>query len=65
MVGGMDQNLTALERAFQLAKSGKVAGVTDIVAALKSEGYRIDQIQGRQLHSQLRKLIGASRALRL
>jgi hypothetical protein len=63
MLGGMDQHLTALERAFQLAESGRVAGVTDIVSTLKHEGYRIDQVQGPQLLAQLRKLIGASRVV--
>jgi hypothetical protein len=61
MLGGMDQHMTALERAFQLAKSGQVEGVADITAALKQEGYRIDQMQGPQLFAQLRRLIGAAR----
>lgn len=62
MLTGMDQHVTALERAFQLAKSGQVEGVADITAALKQEGYRIDQMQGPQLFAQLRRLIGAARA---
>ena len=64
MLDSMDQRLTALERAFQLAESGRVASVTEIVSALKHEGYGTDQVQGRQLLAQLRKLIGASRAPR-
>jgi hypothetical protein len=31
MFGGMDQRMTALERAFQLARSGSVAGLTEII----------------------------------
>ena len=64
MLGGMDQNLTALERAFQLAQSGQVTGVADIVTALKYEGYRVEQIHGPRLFAQLRKLIGEARAPR-
>lgn len=64
MLSGMDQNLTALERAFQLAKSGQVASVADITDALKLEGYRIEQVQGPQLRAQLKKLIEEARAAR-
>ena len=64
MLSAMDQNLTTLERAFQLAMSGQVPDVTAIIAKLRNEGYRTEQIQGRQLLAQLRKLIGASRAQR-
>ena len=60
----MDQNLTALERAFQLAKAGQVTLVSDIIVTLKREGYPIDQVQGPQLLAQLRKLIEASHALK-
>jgi hypothetical protein len=53
----MDQKTTAIERAFQLAQSGQAASVTEIIAALKREGYSIDQIQGPSLRRQLTKLI--------
>ncbi|HLW90772.1 MAG TPA: hypothetical protein VKS78_05660 [Roseiarcus sp.] len=58
----MDHNLTSLERAFQLAKSGQVAGLDDIRAVLKREGYSADQVQGRQLARQLKELIKAARS---
>ena len=62
MLGAMDQNLTALERAFQLARSGRVNGLEEIRKALKREGYDDGQLQGRQLKSQLQKLIADARA---
>jgi hypothetical protein len=58
----MEQGLTALERAFQLAKSGQVARIDEIRAVLKREGYSADQVQGRQLARQLNELIKAARS---
>jgi hypothetical protein len=57
----MDQKMTALERAFQLAKSGEVAGLTDIVTSLNREGYSGSQIEGPLLKRQLSDLIKAAR----
>ena len=57
----IDQTVTALERAFQLAKSGKFAMVADIKKQLKAEGYSVDQIDGRVLRAQLLGLIKAAR----
>lgn len=51
---------TALERAFELARSGKHQGVDAIKKALRAEDYRaeeIAQIVGQTLFTQLRKLI--------
>ena len=42
----MDQKLTAVERAFQLARSGSVAGLADITTSLNREGYYANQIEG-------------------
>jgi hypothetical protein len=58
---GMDQRLTALERAFQLARSGRVAGISEIVTSLNREGYAASQIEGRLLKRQLADLIKAAR----
>ena len=58
---GMDQKMTALERAFQLARSGRVAGLTEIVTSLNREGYSSNQIEGRLLKRQLADLIKAAR----
>ena len=57
----MDQKMTALERAFQLARSGRVAGLTEIVTSLNREGYSSNQIEGRLLKRQLADLIKAAR----
>jgi hypothetical protein len=57
----MDPKVSALERAFQLAKSGRVFSLAEIRAKLKCEGY--DQTvldSGRSLTSQLRGLIKAA-----
>jgi hypothetical protein len=53
---------TTLERAFQLARSGRPITVGDIKKALRSEGYASGQIDGKALNKQLRALILSSRA---
>ena len=60
MLRRMDGNLTALERAFQLAKSGDCASVADLRKRLKSEGYSLQKIVGRSLSRQLETLIKAA-----
>ncbi len=57
----MDHTVTALERAFQLAKSGDYTSVTDIKKRLGAEGYSVAQITGRVLSKQLDALIKAAR----
>jgi hypothetical protein len=57
----MDQKLSALERAFQLAKSGEVAGLTQIATSLNREGYSASQIEGPLLKRQLANLIKTAR----
>jgi hypothetical protein len=57
----MDQKITALERAFQLARSGDVAGLSDIITSLNREGYYASQIEGPVLKRQLTDLIKAAR----
>jgi len=57
----MHQKMSALERAFQLAKSGEVAGLTEIVTSLNREGYSASQIEGPLLKRQLANLIKAAR----
>jgi hypothetical protein len=59
----MDQKMSALERAFQLAKSGQVAGLTEIATSLNREGYSANQIEGPVLKRQLAGLIKAARKL--
>ena len=53
----MHHNVTSLERAFQLAKSGKRQTVSDIKQKMRLEGYEQDQVMGRQLLGQLTVLI--------
>jgi hypothetical protein len=56
----MDRSVTALERAFQLAKGGDYASVPLIKKRLKAEGYSTDQISGLALSRQLKALIKAA-----
>ena len=62
MRSDMDQKLSALERAFQLARSGRVRDLEEIRMTLRREGYDIGQLQGLQLRSQLKKLINEARS---
>jgi hypothetical protein len=63
MLSGMEQNHTALERAFALAKSGACTSVDDVKRCLRLEGYAISQIVGSSLARQLRTLIAEARGL--
>jgi hypothetical protein len=58
----MDHRMTTLERAFQLARSGRVSTIADIIGSLKRAGYSTDQIEGRTLKRQLANLIRVARA---
>jgi len=60
----MDPTATALERAFQLARSGDYPSVPDIKKQLSTEGYSAAQITGGTLLRQLLALIRDSRAQR-
>ncbi len=51
---------TPLERAFQIARSGKANALSDIRKALKSEGYSEEGIYGPYLLKQLRILMRLS-----
>ena len=60
MLGDMDHNVTAVERAFQLAKSGICLSVADLKKRLRLEGYATTQIVGGAISKQLRALIEAA-----
>ena len=60
----MDTNITTLERAFSLAKSGECASIEDIKNRLKAEGYSLLPITGPALLKQLRGLIVKASALK-
>ncbi len=53
----MEPNKTALERAFELAKSGTVSSVGQLKDKIRAEGYDPDQINGSELYRQLRGII--------
>jgi hypothetical protein len=54
----MDPKVSALERAFQLARSGQAASIDDIKKRLKRDGYEEKAVDGGpSLAAQLRKLI--------
>lgn len=60
-VGTMDIRLTALERAFELAKCGSFSSPEEIRRQLKREGYSTGKIVGRSLSRQLYALIEKAR----
>ena len=60
MLGDMDHNVTAVERAFQLAKSGICLSVADLKKRLRLEGYATTQIVGGAISKQLKALIEAA-----
>ena len=62
MLGTMDKTITAVERAFQLARSSACTSVKDIKERLMVEGYAANQISGRSLSKQLAALIKARNA---
>jgi hypothetical protein len=57
----MDRRPTALERAYQLARSGKVEKVETIRQILRQEGLDPDQVSGPQLRRELRLMIVEAR----
>jgi hypothetical protein len=59
MLSAMDNGATAVERAFELARSSTCTCVKDIKARLMAEGYSASQISGRTLSKQLVALIKA------
>jgi hypothetical protein len=50
---------TKLERAFQLARSGKVRSISEIQLALKREGFGALDGAGPSLSRQLRKILSS------
>ena len=61
----MQPNTTALERAFELTKSGKCRSIEEIKSRLSAEGYWSDVIEGRRLVQQLRALMETARERRV
>jgi hypothetical protein len=61
-ISRMSHRATVLERAFELARSGRPRRTQEIVAALRREGYSTEQIEGPVLKRQLLDLIKAARS---
>jgi hypothetical protein len=61
-MGAMNEKLTTLERAFELAKSGECASIADIRIRLKKEGYSDWQshTKGPSIRAQLNALCAAA-----
>lgn len=57
-------NVTALERAFELARSGSFRNLSEVEVVLRNEGYHHDQLQGPLLRRQLRALMLAAQTPR-
>jgi hypothetical protein len=57
----MNVRQTALERAFDIARSGECESIQVLRAILKGEGHGDSQIEGRTLTHQLRELLTQSR----
>jgi hypothetical protein len=60
----MDPNKSAIERAFELARSGCFVTTDGIRNQLRREGYSPDQVLGPVLLKQLRELISAAKEAR-
>jgi thymidylate kinase len=60
----MDRPDNPVERAFQLARSGKFSALNELKARLNSEGYSVATIEGPSLAKQLRDLIKTSQETR-
>ena len=56
-------DVSTIERAFQLAKSGHIATIQDLKSQLTREGYSITTITGESLSTQLRNMISAARTV--
>jgi hypothetical protein len=53
----------ALERAFELAKSGACTNASEIKSRLKAEGFSDSSVVGWKLSRQLKALIASARAV--
>jgi hypothetical protein len=60
----MDQLLTALERAFQIARSGECQTIGLLKNKLRDEGYDQWQVSGHSLTVQLNNIMYAASGVR-
>jgi hypothetical protein len=56
-----NSGITAVERAFELARSGQYGSLSDIRRQLRIEGRSQEQIQGPTLLRQIRGMIKLAR----
>ena len=56
-------DVSVIERAFQIAKSGQVASILDLKKQLSREGYTTAAITGRTLTTQLQLMMRAARSI--
>ena len=59
---GLQSNKTTLERAFELARSGKYRTIRELIRELSSEGYSAEQVEGKQVRTHLLRLMKAPKA---
>jgi hypothetical protein len=59
----MDNNISAIERAFQLAATGQFTSVAKLRLQLSAEGFLTWQVEGRELAKRLKVAIITSRKL--
>jgi hypothetical protein len=59
----LQSNKTTLERAFELARSGKYLTIRELIHELSSEGYSAEQVEGKQVRTQLLRLVRAPKAV--
>jgi hypothetical protein len=52
----IEKHITAIERAFEIARSGVARNVDEIKKRLRDEGYDQDQIYGKALSRQLMEI---------
>jgi hypothetical protein len=60
----MEPNVSTIERAFQLAATGRFLTVTEIKLQLSREGYRHELVDGPELSRQLIAAMTKARAAR-
>jgi hypothetical protein len=58
----MEINKTALERAFELARSGRYLRLDQLLRRLNKEGYLGEQVTGPAIRKQLNQAIKESRS---
>jgi hypothetical protein len=53
----MKPNVSALERAFELARTGRFTTIDDLKRKLRDEGYPLGQLVGPYLLKQLQQVM--------